>query len=97
MRLSSRVISILRSSIKHSFGDVDLYLFGSRVDDTKRGGDIDLAVDTYISREDFRKKKSIFLATLMRLDFDYKIDVVNFNTNDELLHKEIERCSIKIN
>ena len=97
MRLSKRIISILQDNIKKSFGNVNIYLFGSRTDDNKRGGDIDLAIDTNISKQEFRKKKSSFLALLMRIDFDYKIDVVNFNRKDELLHNEIQQNNIKIN
>jgi len=75
MRLSKRVINILQNNITKSFGNVDIYLFGSRTDDNKRGGDIDLAIDTNISKQEFRKKKFLFLSLLMRIDFDYKIDI----------------------
>lgn len=97
MRLSKRVISILQDNIKKSFGDVNIYLFGSRTDDNKRGGDIDLAIDTNISKQEFRKKKSLFLSLLMRIDFDYKIDIVSLNTKDELLYSEIQKNNIRIN
>ena len=40
MRLSGRIVKTIKKSIKESFGDVDAYLFGSRVDDMKAGGDI---------------------------------------------------------
>jgi len=97
VRLSKRVIAIIQESIKSSFGDVNVYLFGSRTDDSKRGGDIDLAVDAHISKQDFRKKKSLFLSLLIKRDFDYKIDLVNFNTTDELLSTEIKKNHIRLN
>ncbi|MEA3290345.1 MAG: nucleotidyltransferase domain-containing protein [Campylobacterota bacterium] len=87
----------MQDNIKKSFGNVNIYLFGSRTDDSKKGGDIDLAIDTNISREEFRKKKSLLLAMLTRIDFDYKIDIVNFNTSDELLSQEIKNNHIKLN
>ena len=96
MRLSKRMTKIIKDNIKKSFGDVDVYLFGSRVDDNKRGGDIDLAIDNNLSREEFRKKRAIFLANLIRVDFDYSVDVVDFNTKDELLYYEIRQNCIKI-
>lgn len=96
MRLSKRVIQILQKNIKKSFGDVNIYLFGSRVDDSKKGGDIDIAIDVNIPRKEFRKKKSLFLANLIRVDFDYQVDIVNFNTKDELLYSEIRYNYIKI-
>ena len=97
MRLSNRVIKILQENIHKSFGDVKVYLFGSRTDDSKKGGDIDLAVDIRLSKQEFRKKKSLFLSLLMRIDFEYKIDVVNYNTKDLLLYSEIQNNSIKLN
>jgi len=97
MRLSKRVINILQNNIKKSFGDVNIYLFGSRTDDSKRGGDIDLAIDTNLSQQEFRKKKSLLLSLLVRIDFDYKIDIVNFNTKDELLYNEIRQNNIRLN
>jgi predicted nucleotidyltransferase len=69
MRLSKRIVEILQNNITKSFGNVNIYLFGSRTDDTKKGGDIDLAIDTNITKREFRKKKSLFLALLMRIDF----------------------------
>jgi predicted nucleotidyltransferase len=96
MRLSNRIIAILRENIKKSFGDVNVYLFGSRTDNTKRGGDIDLAIETNLSKEEFRKKKSLFLSLLIRIDFDYKIDIVNFNTKNKLLYEEIQKNNIKL-
>ena len=96
MRLSQRVVDIIQENIKKSFGDVNVYLFGSRTDDTKRGGDIDLAVDVEIPREEFRKHKALFLSLLIRRDFDYKIDLVNFNTKDALLSREIEQNHIRL-
>ena len=96
MRLSNRILNILQENIKKSFGDVGVYLFGSRTDDSKKGGDIDLAIDTNLSRLEFRKQKSKLLALLIKIDFDYKIDVVNFNTKDLLLHDEIQNNHIKI-
>ena len=96
MRLSKRVLKILEDNIKKSFGNVDVYLFGSRVDDTKRGGDIDLAIDSNLPREQFRKNRATFLANLIRIDFDYSVDIVDFNTNDKLLYNEIRQNCIKI-
>ena len=36
MRLSNRIVDIIKKSVQNSFGDVDVYLFGSRVDDEKK-------------------------------------------------------------
>jgi predicted nucleotidyltransferase len=42
MRLSHTEINTLRAIIRELDPNGQLYLFGSRVDDTRRGGDIDL-------------------------------------------------------
>ena len=80
-----------------SFGDVDIYLFGSRVDDSKVGGDIDLAIDISVSKEQFRQYKIQFITALIKSGFDLKIDIVPYRTEDALLRAEIERSAVKIN
>ncbi|MDM8568586.1 nucleotidyltransferase domain-containing protein [Thiotrichales bacterium HSG1] len=96
MRLSNRIINILQQGILKSFGDIDVYLFGSRTDDKKTGGDIDIALDVCLTKEEFRKKKIFFKSYLARVGFDLKIDVVNFNTTDPLLRQEIQKNKISL-
>ncbi len=39
--------STIRTAVAETFGeDANIWLFGSRVDDNKRGGDIDLLIET---------------------------------------------------
>lgn len=97
MRLKEPIIHIIKNSAIRSFGEVDIYLFGSRLDDNKKGGDIDIAVDSDLSRVDFRKHKAKFMANLLRLGFDMKIDLVPYNTKDELLFHQIHTYGVKIN
>lgn len=97
MRLSNRIVNILKENILKSFGKIDIYLFGSRVDDTKKGGDIDIALDINIPRDEFRKKRSKLIASLLRINFDLKIDIVQYNKRDMLLFDEIQNNSIKLN
>jgi len=96
MRLEKIVVRKLREAIYESFGNVNIYLFGSRTNDDKKGGDIDLAIDANISRKEFREKKIKFMVNLLKKDFDLKIDVVNFNTKDEFLKKQIEKTAVLI-
>ena len=47
MRLSERESAVITSTIRKRFGpDCRILPFGSRVDDAKRGGDIDLLVES---------------------------------------------------
>jgi predicted nucleotidyltransferase len=47
MRLSQKQISIIKQMVMFVFGEnTKVYLFGSRVDDTKKGGDVDLLLET---------------------------------------------------
>lgn len=96
MRLEKIVLNKIKEAINDSFGDVNIYLFGSRVNDAKKGGDIDIAVDTALDSLEFRKKKIKFLTNLFKKDFHLKIDIVNLNTKDEFLKKQIEKDGILI-
>lgn len=44
MRLDPKEIETLKSSLKELDRNAKIYLFGSRIDDNKKGGDIDLLV-----------------------------------------------------
>ena len=96
MRLENIVLNKIKEAIYDSFGDVKIYLFGSRVDDTKKGGDIYIAIDTNLDSIKFRRRKIKFLTNLFKKDFHLKIDIVNLNTKDELLKKQIEKDGILI-
>ncbi len=97
MRLPETLKSSILKAIEESFGNVEIYLFGSRTDDTKRGGDIDIAIRTDMTREHFRKHKIVFVSLLMRMGFDLKIDVVQYHDSmDALLKSEIRSNGIKL-
>ncbi len=44
MRLSDKEIEIIKTTINDIFGEATIYLFGSRLNPNKKGGDIDLFV-----------------------------------------------------
>lgn len=97
MRLSERLRRMILSSIHEGFGDVPVYLFGSRVDDSKRGGDIDISVDTNLPKDEFRRRRVRSLSALIRQDLDIKIDIVQYSPSmDELLKREVDAKGVRL-
>ncbi len=74
MRLSSFEIDAIKKSAKEVFGKCRIYLFGSRVDDGLKGGDIDLYIQ--LSQKPPFLSKEKFLSILKRKIGEQKIDVV---------------------
>lgn len=75
MRLSERQVEAIRESFLKTFKSGTLYLFGSRVNDERKGGDIDLYI-VPDQQTDLGRKKIAFLAELKRRIGEQKIDVV---------------------
>ncbi len=78
MRLSEREIAAITTTASEVFGaDAEVRLFGSRTDDDKRGGDIDLYI-TVSERDAERlvRAELSFLARLKRCIGDQKIDLL---------------------
>jgi uncharacterized protein len=73
MRLSPIEQRLIQDSIAAIDPDAEIYLFGSRVDDEARGGDIDLLVLS--NRIDFMAKLDL-LARLHRRLGEQKIDLM---------------------
>ena len=97
MRLSNRLIHIIKEASACSFNDAEIYLFGSRVDDNKKGGDINLAIKTSAYKNLFKQQKIKFKTFLFRHGYDLKIDLVQFNNSiDTVLLNEIKLSGIKI-
>ncbi|MEX2443252.1 MAG: nucleotidyltransferase domain-containing protein [Alkalispirochaeta sp.] len=77
MRLTeTQQAEILRTATEVFGRDVTVTLFGSRVDDTERGGDIDLLITTSLDAATARHRKIQFLVRLKHGIGDRRIDVV---------------------
>ena len=74
MRLSEFQIKSIKETAKEIFGDVRIILFGSRVDDNLKGGDIDLYL--ILNQKPHFLNKPKFLAKVKRKIGNQKIDVV---------------------
>lgn len=76
IRLSGAKIDTLKSSIKSLLPSSKIYLFGSRTDPEKKGGDIDILI--LADRElDFRDKSKIERTFFSRFG-EQKLDLVSF-------------------
>ena len=75
MRLSEKQHATIRNTFLEVFKTGKIYLFGSRVDDSKKGGDIDLYI-VATCKENLTSKKIEFLVKLKSLIGEQKIDVV---------------------
>jgi len=84
MRLSPEQQSAIRAASLASFNEgVRVWLFGSRVDDNKRGGDIDLLIQPAPSATDHLFARKIrFLTRLEQVLGERKIDVVIEEPNE---------------
>ena len=78
MRLTAQETTAIHDAVNRHFGDsAEVWLFGSRVDDQRRGGDIDLYVETdEMDSGVISKQRSKFLASLYMQLGEQKIDVL---------------------
>ncbi|MBN4079372.1 nucleotidyltransferase domain-containing protein [Beggiatoa alba] len=78
MRLTPSQVKAIQRATTEVFGtQASVWLFGSRVDDNKRGGDIDLLVQPEgASAREILLRKIRFLTKLERLLGERKVDVV---------------------
>lgn len=78
MRLTREQVAAIRQTATEVFGDeVGVWLFGSRVDDDKRGGDVDLLLSPVkFEAQQQLLRKIRFLSRLERRLGERKVDVV---------------------
>jgi len=75
MRLSNKEIETIKNSVLALDANAHVYLFGSRVDDTKRGGDIDLLIEsTVLTKQDLRKIRWHFFERFGEQKMDLILD-----------------------
>ena len=86
MRLSTNEINLIKNKVNIIFGETIIYLFGSRIDDGKKGGDIDLYIISEVNEDLFKKK--IKLKTILE-DLLFKpVDIVIAKDENRLIEKE---------
>jgi predicted nucleotidyltransferase len=76
MRLNQEQINTLIHAARTYFGDTaQIWLFGSRIDDTKTGGDIDLYIETDLASGTVAAKIEM-LCSLWSMFGEQKIDLL---------------------
>lgn len=95
MRLSKNEIHIITKTAKSHFGsNTRVFLFGSRVIDERKGGDIDLLIipEDYSSADEMFARKLKMLVDLEIKLGEQKIDIIIKNNND---NRSIVKTALK--
>jgi predicted nucleotidyltransferase len=96
MRLSSFEKQSIITNFKARFPNSKLYLFGSRIDDTKKGGDIDLYIETTTKEYDYIKVLELNAKIQDEIGWQ-KIDIVvnQLDKNqDKLIYKNAKSTGV---
>lgn len=93
MRLKKYEIEVIKSAIRKYDDGAKVYLFGSRVDDRKKGGDIDLLVISEKIKLDEKLKIESSLDALLG---EQKIDLVATARLNTAFLKYIYRQSVQL-
>jgi len=86
MRLKEKEIAIIKKVISSIFNDATIYLFGSRLDSNKKGGDIDLFIITSDKTKLFEKK--IKALARLKMQLFKPVDIVIHKDFNRLIEKE---------
>ena len=87
MRLNHYEIESIKKAFQQSFEDGEVYLFGSRLDDNKRGGDIDLYLCPSKKFANEGERKIDFLVLLQTYIGEQKIDAIMATDNNRAIEK----------
>lgn len=99
VRLTDKQIQEITRAFHESFLEQDkLWLFGSRIDSTKRGGDIDLFVETSIKNAKAVVEARIKFLTQMYISIgEQKIDVIiKFDDTDLDIYKVAKSEGVRL-
>lgn len=91
MRLQTKEIQAIIRAAKEVYGEsVKVYLFGSRLDDTRRGGDIDLLVRTADGSKGILARIR-FVSRLKAYLGDRKIDVIGDHEDSPVAREALKK------
>ncbi|OIP16213.1 MAG: DNA polymerase III subunit beta [Comamonadaceae bacterium CG_4_9_14_3_um_filter_60_33] len=93
MRLATEEQSAISETIRQADKEAQIYLFGSRVDDTANGGDIDLLI---LSKSINLMAKLDILAQLHHKLGDRKIDIAVYSDTTRPFPKMIMQQGVRL-
>ena len=99
MRLSEYEIKSIKEITRRVFGaKATVHLFGSRTDDHKKGGDIDLFIQCHrqIARAELYDLKIKFLVNLKKAIGDQRIDVLIAGEHMRKMAQQLNEESIQL-
>ncbi len=99
MRLSRQSQQIVRDTVREIFGlDANVKLFGSRINDDARGGDIDLLVELPSTTTEIERKTMQLTARLQLRIGDQPIDVLVLDpsTPRQSIHEQASMTGIRL-
>lgn len=95
MRLKDKELEQIKEAFSKIFCHGELYLFGSRADDSRRGGDIDLYIVPLMT-ENLASKKIDFQVLLKQALDEQKIDVVIDRGKNRLIDRVARTTGVLI-
>lgn len=99
VRLEELHISAICDAFKLCFLKEDhLWVFGSRANLTKKGGDIDFFVETSLDIDKMIAAKLVFARELFFIFDEQKIDIITYQkgTQEMAIHKQARETGIQI-
>jgi len=98
MRLLENEIKAIKQTFLEVFKQGNIFLFGSRVDDSLKGGDIDLYIvpALTLNKAEVLDKKINFLLKLKNLIGNQKIDVIISKDKNRLIEQEAMHTGVKL-
>lgn len=94
MRISEQAVLCIKEKAQEIFGiKTKVYLFGSRVDDTKKGGDIDLFLEPERVEHPFNQT-TLLIARLKMALGEQKFDVVLATDPNRLIEQEARKTGV---
>ena len=95
MRLDDHSRAVIRDAGERFFGAA-VYLFGSRLDDSRRGGDIDLFLEAGLPAEELVRRETAMIAWIWRRIGEREIDLVIDSGRQSLQIYEAGRRGVRL-